>query len=175
MDTYKPTQPRCAPVVPEDIIHCLADVRLTIRSGNQEQQIQRDSKRQGPVFFKLVPIACFNTFRERQENVQRVQVRLDALRQRLTSYEPRHTGKGDERDDKVKRASGSWRNKRKGRSGSHQPTFAEHRASQVRKQAPVGEKLSKHDLALDMNLGLEINYRCRVCRDHTRLIPRILR
>ena len=93
--TYKPTEPWSASIIAKNIIYGLTAVRLTVGPGDQKNCIQSYSQGERPVLLKLVPVMSIDLLRQPQEKVQRVQVGLDALRQRSAADKPGHGENGD--------------------------------------------------------------------------------
>ena len=91
--TYKPAQPSTAPgVVAEHIISSPPSrTSASVGSGNQKDQVERDTQRYGPCLLPLIPVVRVKYLGKPEEEVERIQVRFYAVRQRLAPYKPRHT------------------------------------------------------------------------------------
>ena len=87
-ETYKPTQPGDTSIVAKNVIHGPTTTGSAVRPRDQEDHIQSYPNRQCPILLKLIPVIRINLFPQPQEEVQRIQVGLDALRQRSTANKP---------------------------------------------------------------------------------------
>lgn len=98
--TYKPVYPRHpAAVVAENIIFRTTDSPPAVRSRNQKDDIEADAQRHSPVLLELIPVARVDFFGHPEEEIQGIQVGLDALEERLAAHESGHGEKRVARPD----------------------------------------------------------------------------